>query len=230
MDRMSVRCASRVAATGGAMWMGAVLVGAALCACGDGQTDGAYRGEPLMALRGVITTSQALVGEGQVPALMGASPTEWLSNGEPSVHFIYGEVEGTFPTTPLLAFSLRGGLCTSTLSGRIASRTNELGASVRALHAIDLSARLSLDLGMGLGVAYFVQHFEQTERAPTRRSGAAHADVIAGISYELGDGLYLVLDSALRAYVLPLYDAVTRTTQTQARLLVQTNLGGGVRF
>jgi hypothetical protein len=75
----------------------------ALVACGDGQTGSDYKGEPLMSLRGVVTSSTAALAEDLVPALVfipfdGLDPT-----GPRDTYFVKSEVEGTFPS----AFTMR---------------------------------------------------------------------------------------------------------------------------
>jgi hypothetical protein len=79
---------------------GAVL---GLLGCGDGQAGPDYQGDPLMSLKGVVTSSEAALSADQVPALMFTAPFEELIAGEGTVHFVQGEVEGMFPT----AFTLR---------------------------------------------------------------------------------------------------------------------------
>ena len=49
--------------------LGAACAVLALAACGDGQTESDYRGEPLMSLRGVVTSSESALSASLVPAL-----------------------------------------------------------------------------------------------------------------------------------------------------------------
>jgi len=77
------------------MVAGAVL---GLLGCGDGQAGPDYQGDPLMSLKGVVTSSDAALSAEQVPALAFASSTMELIAGGGTVHFVKGEVEGMFPT------------------------------------------------------------------------------------------------------------------------------------
>jgi hypothetical protein len=79
---------------------GAVL---GLLGCGDGQAGPDYQGDPLMSLKGVVTSSDAALSAEHVPALMFPAPWAELVAGGGTVHFVQGEVEGMFPT----AFTLR---------------------------------------------------------------------------------------------------------------------------
>jgi hypothetical protein len=79
---------------------GAVL---GLLGCGDGQAGPDYQGDPLMSLKGVVTSSEAALTAEQVPALMFPAPLVELIAGGGTVHFVKGEVEGMFPS----AFTLR---------------------------------------------------------------------------------------------------------------------------
>jgi hypothetical protein len=73
-------------------------------ACGDGQAGADYRGEPLMTLNGVVTSSSVALTGAIVPGLVLAPPTDGgFFSQKFSLHFIQGEVEGTFPS----AFTLR---------------------------------------------------------------------------------------------------------------------------
>ena len=74
-----------------------------LLGCGDGQAEPDYQGDPLMSLKGVVTSSEAALSAEQVPALMFSAPWEELVAGGGTVHFVKGEVEGVFPTS----FTLR---------------------------------------------------------------------------------------------------------------------------
>ncbi|HMJ14075.1 MAG TPA: hypothetical protein VK524_21810, partial [Polyangiaceae bacterium] len=68
---------------------GAVL---GLLGCGDGQAGPDYQGDPLMSLKGVVTSSGAALSADQVPALMFPAPYAELTAGGGAVHFVKGEV------------------------------------------------------------------------------------------------------------------------------------------
>ena len=146
----------------------------------------------------------------------------------------FGMFAGYRVDLPAFSWLMRVGACTSSrdaVGPALSSRTTEIDLGVRALRAFDLSNRLSLDAGIGLGTAYFEQRFDTEGRAPTRRSGAGYGELALGLSLELGhSGAYATLDSALQAYVLPIFDTVTRRTETRAALTGRVAIGAGVRF
>ena len=45
-----------------------------LAACGDGQAPSSYRGEPLMSLNGIMTSSESALGQDLVPAFVLEEP------------------------------------------------------------------------------------------------------------------------------------------------------------
>jgi hypothetical protein len=146
----------------------------------------------------------------------------------------FGAFAGYRIDLPLFSWLVRAGACTSrreAVGAALSSHTSEIDIGLRALRAFDLSTRLSLDAGAGLGAAYFEQRFDTEGKAPTRRSGAGFGELVLGMSLELGhDGAYMTLDSALQAYVLPMFDAATRRTEARAALTGRVALGCGMRF
>jgi hypothetical protein len=76
-----------------------------LASCGDGQAGADYRGEPLMTMSGVVTSSDMPLHEGLVPALVMSESMfdRHLVTGPVTTHYLQGTVEGTFPS----AFTLR---------------------------------------------------------------------------------------------------------------------------
>lgn len=113
---------------------------------------------------------------------------------------------------------------------RVRARTRELTFGVRAVRALDLGARLSLDAGLGVGAAYFDQRFESAGRAPPRRSWAAHGEVVLGINFELSHGLYATLEGALQGYLLPMLELTTRDAQLRVAASGRVALGAGAHF
>lgn len=81
-------------------WIFAVTLGcAALSGCGAGQAPSDYRGEPLMSLKGSVTSSESVLGEDLVPALVFGPPPFVTNYEENTVHYLRGEVEGQFPSS-----------------------------------------------------------------------------------------------------------------------------------
>lgn len=85
----------RVRLTLVASWLG-------LTSCGDGQADSHYRGEPLLEMRGVVSSMTFNLDEKLEPAIyLGDRTTD--PSVERTEFYLMGEVEGTFPN----AFTLR---------------------------------------------------------------------------------------------------------------------------
>jgi hypothetical protein len=130
-----------------------------------------------------------------------------------------------------LALLARAGGCVSESDrARLPTRTREFDLTVRGLHAFDLSARLSLEAGVGLGLAYFEQRFETGGRAPPRRTWAALGELVLGLNLELRRGVYGSFEAALQTYLLPMLEPASRETQLQAAASARLSLGAGTRF
>jgi len=143
----------------------------------------------------------------------------------------YGALGGYRLDLRAMAWLLRAGFCASSLDGnRLSARTHQYELGVRAVHAFDLSRRLALDAGVGLGVAYLEQRFDSQARAATRRSGAAFGELVLGLNLDVMRGGYVVLDAGLQSYVLPMLDARSRRSETRATLTGRVSLGAGMRL
>lgn len=95
------------------------------------------------------------------------------------------------------------------------------------MRVFDLGARLSLDAGVGAGIAYFDQRFEGEGRAPPRRTWAGVAELVLGLNVELGSGLYGVV---VQSYLLPMLNVPTHKTQLELSSAGRLSLGVGMRL
>lgn len=143
----------------------------------------------------------------------------------------YGALGGYRLDLPELSWLLRVGGCGSSLEGaHLEARTRELDVGVRGAHAFDLGARVALDVGLGLGAAYFTQRFETAGRAPTRRSWAGLGELVVGLNVEVWRGCYALLEGAFQTYLLPMLDADSGDTELRGVVSGRLSLGAGARF
>ena len=143
----------------------------------------------------------------------------------------YGALGGYRLDMPSVAWLMRAGFCASSFDGsRLSARSHQYELGVRAVHAFDLGPRLALDAGAGAGLVYMEQRFDASTRASTRRSGAAFAELVLGLSLDVTRGGYVALDAALQSHVLPMLDTATHRTATSATLTGRFTLGAGMRL
>ncbi len=143
----------------------------------------------------------------------------------------YGGVAGYRLDMQDFGWSARLGYCTSGLSTEVLqARSDELSLGLRGMRSIDLSARVTVDAGIGVSLSYFKQDFETTRVAPSRRTWSSAAELFIGLGYDFTARAYMTLEGALQAYVLPLLDADTRKDSLRAAFAWRAALGVGTRL
>lgn len=130
-----------------------------------------------------------------------------------------------------VSLMVRAGACVSGWdSPRVSAQTREFDLALRGMRAFDLGSRLSVDVGLGVGTAYFDQSFETSGKAPPRRSWAGTGEVVLGLNVEITRGIYGVLEGALLGYLMPMLDVSTRKTQLELAGTGRLSLGLGTRL
>ena len=143
----------------------------------------------------------------------------------------YGAMGGYRMDLESFAWTARAGYCGSELTTSVLNaRVHELQLGLRGTRTFDLTTRLALDAGVGLSLVYFDQRFQTQRLAPPRRTWASFAEVVLGLSYDLSARLYVSVESALQAYVLPMLDAKSGDEQLLAAFTWRLALGAGTRF
>ena len=159
--------------------------------------------------------------------LLGMARSALPESGAPC----FGALGGYRLDTSSFALLVRAGACVGESAGaRLRSRTREIDFVVRGVRAFDLTARWSLDAGLGFGAAHLEQRFDTAGRAPTRRSWAAFGELVIGLNFEVAHGVYATFEGALQAFALPMLDLETRETQVRAGGTGRFGLGAGKRF
>ncbi|HEX6245687.1 MAG TPA: caspase family protein [Polyangiales bacterium] len=126
---------------------------------------------------------------------------------------------------------VRAAYCTGTMElPSFSARTHELDLGVRGGRSFDLGAKSSIDVGLGLAFAYFMQTFADATRAPTRHSWAPLGELFVGASFELGLGAYATVDAAFQCFLLTMVDNTQRDQELRPALSARVGLGAGKRF
>lgn len=132
--------------------------------------------------------------------------------------------------TPSLGLRGRLDACTAQTEGeRIDTRVWGYGLSLRLYRAWDLGP-LSLELGLGPGLTFFVQRFDTAGKAEDRSALAPYLTVGGGASLGLGGGFYLGLDVSAETYLLTLDDGNAGERRRTVDLSVRPALLAGKRF
>jgi hypothetical protein len=85
----------------------------------------------------------------------------------------------------------------------VRASANELGGSVRAAHAWDVSF-FTVDVGLSIGASWLSQRFDTLGRAPPRDSFAARSTIGVGLAVPLGSGFELAAEAAGETYFFSL--------------------------
>lgn len=143
----------------------------------------------------------------------------------------YGGSAGYRIDTVHSSWLVRASYCAGTLElASFSARSHELDLGLRGARSWDLGAKSSLDTGVGLGIAYFVQTFTGAANAPDRHAAAPLGELFVGANFQLGLGAYLTVDAAFQTYLLTMVDDVRRTKQLTPALSGRVALGAGKHF
>jgi hypothetical protein len=128
-----------------------------------------------------------------------------------------------------LGLRTRIGACTSHSDGNaVDSTVNAYDADVRVYHAWDM-ARLTLELGLGVGGSVFRQTFSTRGSAPTRTSFVPFLAIGAATWLDLGGAYHVGLDLNAETHVMPIDDG-NGSTETKAAIALRTSLSLGRHF
>jgi hypothetical protein len=131
----------------------------------------------------------------------------------------------------VLSVTPRIGICRTSLENdAIRANVDELDAMLRFSHSFDLSIA-NLDIGLGLGGGVFRQSFDANTRdSPTRVTPFFEAAIAFGVSHNLSNRVYVVVDAEGVVAIYPSIPADDVPAKLRASFAVRPSAGLGVRF
>jgi hypothetical protein len=129
-----------------------------------------------------------------------------------------------------LTFDGRLGGCFSRFdNGVVRATTDELDASVAALHAWDLPW-ITLALGVGVGGMVTFQSFETEGTAPSRQSISPYVLAAGSATVDLPSGYFVSLDARGETHFLDLQESSEKSSDVKPAVALRLALLGGLLF
>ncbi len=129
-----------------------------------------------------------------------------------------------------LSFVGRVGWCRSSSENAVLSATtDELDATVAALHAWDLSW-VSLAVGLGGGAGLFLQRFETDGSAPSRSTAAPLVFAIGSATFDVAKSWFIGVDARAETYFMSVKETSRAPDTVEVAFTVHGTVTTGLHF